>query len=319
MKADNPPTMIGIFGVPGSGKHKMLDALKTILGEHHDFKFFDSSKKTIDLYPGTLAESRRSGDDEKENWTLLALERIKKDCVASGKVGIVAANFMFRWDDENLAAEEALTRRELSFFTHIIHLNRNLNGRIYGPPDDSIFSAKEGKRISAGHRSRWQDAEKTQLRSLCFDLRILMINKPKSRFPFSILDVLHDFKSHSKECNLPRAEKKLDSVVAQERCKNLETMLIFEGDGTLSPDETEEIFWGWHAWENFPKTALEQSYPWWIKTYGPSAYDFKTFRQATLFYDELTSSQEGRVEIVQVHSESSEHLPRAHEPVRKSC
>lgn len=94
--AHNRPVIVGIYGLPGSGKTFLLNQLKPNLGEA--FAFYEGSEVIADIVPGGLEAFQKLEEQDKVNWRESAVDKIAKECRDSGKVGVVAAHFV-RFDN----------------------------------------------------------------------------------------------------------------------------------------------------------------------------------------------------------------------------
>ena len=69
--------VVGLYGIPGSGKTFLLKQLKAELGEEH-FKFYDGSKMIDNLVPGGLEAFQSFEKQEQVHWRQLAIDKIGK-------------------------------------------------------------------------------------------------------------------------------------------------------------------------------------------------------------------------------------------------
>jgi len=92
---------------------------------------------------------------------------------------------------------------------------------------------------------------------------------------------LIDFKDHTEQTNLLRAEARLDEVV---HGSDLNTFLDNDGDRTLTVEDTGPLFFEKIA--RLQKSAEENDR---LQTLfsGPVQYSYKAFRQATLLYEDV--------------------------------
>ena len=86
--------MVGLYGIPGSGKTFLLDQLKQEMGKQH-FAFCEGSEKIAALIPGGLDAFQKLEEREKMQWRQLAIDTIRKECAESGQVAVVTGHFMF--------------------------------------------------------------------------------------------------------------------------------------------------------------------------------------------------------------------------------
>ena len=215
--------VVGLYGVPGSGKTFLLKQLEEELEGTH-FAFYEGSHIIASLVPGGLDAFRRMEEEDQTHWRERAIDRIRKDCAASGQVAIVAGHFMF-WPEDQEAGRPIYTQKDLATYTHILYFDvpaeiitqRRLNDNERTRPP-----------VSTIHLREWQQEEKTQLRRLCRQHGILFSSvSPGSTLLKSLSTLLHDFRHHTEEFNLSQARDKLDQIVFASQGQP-ETMLVIE-------------------------------------------------------------------------------------------
>lgn len=160
--SDQKVVVVGLYGVPGSGKTFLPNQLKEKLGQRY-FAFCEGSEMIATLVPGGLGAFQGMEEQEKTHWSRHAIDTIGKRCADSGHVAVVAGHFMF-WLEEQEAGWPVYTQNDLEVFTHILYLDIPAEVVAQRRMDD-----KERSRLStsASHLYKWQQEEKTQLRDLC--------------------------------------------------------------------------------------------------------------------------------------------------------
>ena len=194
-------------------------------------------------------------------------------------------HFMF-WSEEKEAGQPVYTRNDLNTFTHILYLN---------VPAELVaqrcLNDTERNRLTASidHLRKWQQTEKTQLRHLCYHHGILFsLFSPHPTLQKKVSMLLRDFRYHTENFNLSRAENRLDEVIAAGQGQ-LETVLVMDADRTLAATDSGAIFWKivfdsqQSGDEEYGLKALFSS---------PLGYSYTAFRQAALLYEETAEDEE---------------------------
>jgi hypothetical protein len=91
------PTIVGVYGLPGSGKAFLLKQVEKELGTR-DYTFYEGSEVIDKIYQGGLEVFKKLDEQHKLLWREKAIDKIRKECAASGKGGVVAGHFIF-WPD----------------------------------------------------------------------------------------------------------------------------------------------------------------------------------------------------------------------------
>jgi uracil phosphoribosyltransferase/adenylate kinase/phosphoserine phosphatase len=274
--------VVGLYGVPGSGKTFLLNQLKQELGEQN-FAFYEGSQKIAELVSGGLDAFQKLEEREKMEWRQLAIEIIRKECIESGRVAVVAGHFMF-WPEEEEVGRSVYTQNDLDIFTHVLYLDL---------PDEVVLQRRladtdrNRPSTSITHLGKWQQAEKTQLRDLCRNHGILFsLISPQRMLLNQVSPLLRDFQHHNEKHNLSLAESLLDETVVAGQGR-LETVLVMDADRTLAAVDTGVLFWDRISGSQ----RVHKDHP--LKTLFSSAmgYSYTAFRQATLLYEEAADDQ----------------------------
>ena len=282
--SNNKAVVVGLYGVPGSGKTFLLDQLKQELGQEY-FAFYEGSKMIATVVPGGLDAFQKLEEQEKMHWRQLAIDTIGKKSADSGQVAVVAGHFMF-WPEEEEAGWPVYTQNDLDTFTHILYLDVPAEVVAQRHLDDT---QRNRPSTSVTHLRKWQQAEKNQLRRLCRHHSILFsLVSPHPTLLNKVLTLLRDFRHHTEKYNLSYAESRLDEAVVAGQGR-LETMLVMDADRTLAVEDTGMLFWERVSSSRRPK---DEDCP--LKTLfnSPLGYTYTAFRQATLLYEETADDQE---------------------------
>ncbi|KAL8917035.1 MAG: hypothetical protein Q9208_008210 [Pyrenodesmia sp. 3 TL-2023] len=278
---DNKPTVVGLYGISGCGKTKLLNDLKPELGED-SFIFWDGSEKIDSIVPDGLKAFQAMGKAEQDKWRKRAVISIGEDSKANGKTGVVAGHFMFWLEGQE--AEQACTQADLDMYTHIIYLEI--------PPGEvlerrSKDTGKHRESASMSHLGKWQQLEKDRLRQICRKNNILflvvapqLLNKWSPSNKVSTL--IRDFQRHSENYNSKLAKVKLDEAIGS-LLNRPETMLVLDADKTIATEDTGKLFWKTVSDARSSEADADTLADLFG---GPLGYSYNAFRQATLLYEE---------------------------------
>ncbi|KAL8967205.1 MAG: hypothetical protein Q9183_003027, partial [Haloplaca sp. 2 TL-2023] len=273
------PIVVGLYGVPGSGKTYLLEQLRQDLGEV-DFAFYEGSQVIDKLVPDGLDAFKAMEEHEKVVWRQQAIQFIQEECIASHRVGLVTGHLMFWDDEEQHIATKVCTQADLAIYSHIIYLDfaaevilqRRLNN-----------TDRKRPVVSATHLRKWQDEEKIEFRRICYEHNI-MFSLVTEQSPVSkrVIDLLRDFREHTEDHNLDVARSQLSKIVNEPYWQpNL--VLMMDADKTLTPQDTGMLFWK-KAAQKQPSTGKELA----LKTlFGNMGYTYPAFRQAMLLHEEI--------------------------------
>lgn len=287
-------TIIGLYGISGSGKTFLLDRLKEDL-PGNSFQFYEGSEMIANLVPGGLQAFQTMNAQDKTHWRELAIDTIRSQCRKGGATGVVTGHFMF-WKEAEEEGSTVCTQRDLATYTHILYLDIPIETIEQRRWNDA---SKPRPHTSVAHLYKWQQAEKIQLQTLCREHGILF-SVLTSNFTVKsrALALLRDFSVHTKEHNEVQAQIKLDAVVAAYR-RSPETFLVFDGDRTLAAQDTGSRFW--ETLSDSRGMAYDDP----LKSLfgGPLKYTYQAFRQAILLYEDAVDEEHFEKLCRQVASE----------------
>ncbi|KAI1345648.1 uracil phosphoribosyltransferase-domain-containing protein [Xylaria sp. FL0043] len=276
--ANNVPVVVGIYGIPGSGKTFLLHQLEQELGREH-FEFYEGSRMIASLVPDGLDGFHKMTKQDKVTWRRRAIKTIQQECLDSGKVGVVTGHFMF-WVEGEETGEFVYTLWDLDVYTYILYLDVDAELIAQRRRDDT---QRIRPPTSINHLRKWQDTEKAELRRLCRDHGILFgLLSVQRTLVHKASAFLRDFRLHTEAYNLLCAERKLDEILGAD--KTLQTMLVFDADRTLAPEDTGELFWATGPSDD--TRSLKGLFS------GPLRYSYTAFRQAALLYEETAEESD---------------------------
>jgi len=284
---DFKPIVVGIYGISGCGKTFLFDQLKLELGENSGYEFYEGSQMIASLVPGGLAAFQKLDEEHKSHWREVAIDTIGKNCLASGKTAVVAGHFMF-WKEGDQVGQRVYTHNDLNTFTNILYLDIPAEIVAQRRQNDTLRSRSTA---SVEHLRNWQNVEKIELRDLCRQHSILfsLISSPTLMLPNKIARLLHDFRYHTEEDNLRRAESRLDDIVVRYNCQPTpDVALVMDGDRTLAAPDTGMLFW--KTLSN--SKSRDEDNPLKAVFSSPMGYSYTAFRQAALLYEEAVDDHE---------------------------
>ncbi|PKS13138.1 hypothetical protein jhhlp_000480 [Lomentospora prolificans] len=285
--SQNKPVVIGIYGISGSGKTYILHQLRRTIGT--DFNLYEGSLVIDKLVPGGLDVFKASEENDQFQWRELAINTIHAECVDANKPGVVSGHFML-WPQEQEMGEKVMTGADLDVYSHIIYLDI--------PPtiiDENRRADLERDRpiASVEQLQRWQACEKTALRSLCREHGILFfpLSASLDELASKVEHLVVNFKDHSEEANLATALARADDAVETSDKSKVDTILVFDADRTLAPQDTGSLFWKMAAESRRVNSDLGASA---LKDLFKSnmGYTYNAFRQSAFLYDEV--AEEGQ-------------------------
>ncbi|KAJ5425028.1 hypothetical protein N7465_000098 [Penicillium sp. CMV-2018d] len=272
-----PPVIIGLYGLPGSGKILWVDTLEAVLG-NDDFAFYDDDDIIAAETPGGLRAFQNLGQEAKNYCRQLALARIKQECCCTGKSAIVAGHSMV-WPEEDHARQSAYAPGYLAMYTHIVYLDVfDAIKEEYGSHDTN----RSRPNPSISNLAIWQIFEMLALRDLCRHHDVLFtLVLPQLESVSELGCMIRDFRTHTEAYNQNRVEERMREILADS--DRLETVIVLDADKILAQEDSGALFWeqpGATSAEGDGSSTLEVLFS------SPLGYSYTAFRQATLLYEE---------------------------------
>jgi adenylate kinase len=272
------PVIIGRYGLPGSGKSFLLNILKCGLS-HVEFSFYDGSQVIAAGTPGGLQAFQNLDEDDKDRVRDRAIRRIKQESSDSGRSAIVTGHAMF-WAEGDVAGQFVYTPADLDTYTHILYLD---------VPAEEIaeYRSNDQKRsrpaVSIAHLIKWQQEEKKQLRRLCRSHDIIFTTITQRQVSIGkIVPFITDLKTHTDDLNSRLAQQRMDDFITT-GSEQPETVLVFDADNTLAPQDSGELFW---ELASIPSAEVDERFPLKSLFSSPLHYSYTAFRQATFLCEE---------------------------------
>ncbi|KAI1143168.1 uracil phosphoribosyltransferase-domain-containing protein [Hypoxylon sp. FL0543] len=279
------PIVIGVYGLPGSGKSFLLEELKYGY-RHEQYGFYEGSELIGSLVPGGLEAFKKLGKKKQDYWRKLVIDKIGQEAAESGKTTIVSGHLMFWEEGEQSTA--VYTQNDLHVYTHILYLDV--------PAELIAARRREDIRrcrpvVSIKHLQEWQDTEKRILRQLCYSQGILFLPiLPEVLTNIRVSMLIHDFHKHTEEGNLRRAELQLDEIILKKHIQP-KTVVVIDGDRTLSVEDTGALFWRFHRSLQHTITEATENDPLKMLFSSPLGYSYAAFLQASLLYEEASARE----------------------------
>ncbi|KAF6833803.1 uracil phosphoribosyltransferase [Colletotrichum musicola] len=246
------PKIVGLYGVPASGKSFLLQQLRSRLRG---------------LCPAN-----------RELYRERAIKSIADQCASTGQLGIVSGHFSF-WTEKNPRPNNVYTPADLNVYTHIICLDTSAY-------DVAQRCLKDQDRArppaSTAHIRVWKDYEKTNLRRLCREHGIVFtVFHPTDTLVDDVLPFMHDIRLHSEAKNLARVTQQLDQTLAMmSDDTDIETLLVFDADKTLCDIDTGTLFWAKSGANTEGECPLKTLFS------SSMGYSYASFCQAAFLYEE---------------------------------
>ncbi|MCJ1251251.1 hypothetical protein MMC30_008482 [Trapelia coarctata] len=215
--------VVGLYGIPGSGKTFLLKQLKQEL-KQEDFAFYEGSEMIAAFVPGGLNRFQKLEEQKKVYWRQLAINTIGKECTNSGQVAVVVGHFMFWSEDEKLDGQ--CTHRMTYPYSRIYFT------WTYLPRSSSNVVWTTRKEVVRLHRPRiYAGGSRPKKPSYAVSAAIIAF----------FLTLLRDFRYYTEKHNLAHAESRLDEVFVAGKGQ-LETVLVINADRTLAAEDTGTLF-----------------------------------------------------------------------------
>ncbi|KAI6885563.1 hypothetical protein KC360_g2753 [Hortaea werneckii] len=267
------PVIIGIYGLPASGKTHLLNELRKVLDEYH-FKFYDGSEVIERITDGGLAAFKHMGNAQKVNTRIKAIKTIKAECTRERKTGVVAGHFML-WSEDGVSVKID-TPADWETYTHIIYLNTPVEKIMYRTEKDS--GRADRKQLPIEDLQQWQNSEKTRLRKICYDNRILFAVDDTADRDY-ISKLINRFREGDAKRNMRSVLQEIDQIMSSQEIQP-QTVLLFDADKTLGVEDASYHFW-MAAKKSGDSGGLNEIFN------SALGYSYLAFQQAMLLYEEL--------------------------------
>ena len=278
------PKIIGIYGVGGSGKTTAINALKKELGTYR-YEYYDGSAAMAKFVQNFPAGFLQMTAEEKTQLREKAILDIRNECHAQGKTGIVAGHLLL-WENENMTEPENVwTEADRKTYTHMIYLMPHASIVTAYRTKDTSWRRKA---LSEGHIHRWQNQEFDLLKTLCWKNDIAFAPFSEVGPEKEISELIGFPLRINEDVNIASAKARLSGIIG-DLGNQVETMLVLDGDGTISPQDTGAMFWDYLSKKREDpamRTALEQVF----ERHG--GYTYQAFHDVAQLYEDAMSEEE---------------------------
>ncbi|KID77442.1 uncharacterized protein G6M90_00g097320 [Metarhizium brunneum] len=271
LPADTKPAVIGLYGLPGSGKSFLLKELRKRLNQG-EYEFYEGSDMISSLAPGGLEGFQKLDEIGASYWRAQAIDRIAHNCRQTGKTAIVTGHFMFRSEGHYKAV---YTQNDMATYTHIIYLNMSAKTlHVQRQKDEN----RKRQYLPMQDLEAWKRTEVDELSRLCQEHGILfslLAEQPDNQLltALRLIQFCHRVRTVP---NMARVDARVSEILFGQN--NLQTMVVVDADKTISKEDTGKTFWD-------PQAPLEKLFG------GPLAYSEAGFLQGVLLYEEAANEE----------------------------
>lgn len=230
--------IVGLFGLSGHGTASLLDQVKKEIGED-EFAFCNGNRALAAATPGGLMVYNALVEDKRPDFRDMALTSFEKECVRKDIIGVVT-RFLALWSKE-IQCYSVTPIADLKEHTHILYMAMpfGCNSRYQA----GIFQNEEVQ-ANLNRWDGWQNGEICYLRHFCHenDITFTVLTPHLGAVP-KVSSLICDFRVLTEWHNRRSAEEQLMRIMSTPRAGTVETVLLFDADGTLSPEDSERLIW----------------------------------------------------------------------------
>ncbi|EME79800.1 uncharacterized protein MYCFIDRAFT_64502 [Pseudocercospora fijiensis CIRAD86] len=277
--SDPKPIVIGLYGVPGSGKtHLMNHTLKKTFG--NKCLYYDGSSVIAQVFEGGLPAFNNLPPSEKVSVRELAIQKIQTQCLSARKIGIVTGHLTL-WNHPEPEPEYVFTTADFEVYDCIFYLDPSA-ATVFQQVKDDV--GKVRGLMSLEGIQKHKDLEYGKLQELCYEFGVLQARiDPCAVNDGQILKMVDDVLRNlgdlrTEEENSEEVLRRLDGIVPV----GVKNMFVIDGDKTLAPHDSGDMFW-----RKFPGSEGVLR-----KLFGSNMrYSYQAWRQASLLYETEVSSE----------------------------
>lgn len=283
LETNGRPSVIGLYGISGSGKSHLLKALEMEMGTDM-FVYFEGSEVLAKLVPGGLGAFKKLVNDEKARYREDAIQHVQLVCHTEKKIGLLAGHYMFPSfvieDDEPTCVG---TRRDFDVFTHMIYLDIHPSTIAALRSSDDPQKRQERGTLSIDQLSNWQAKERSTLRVDCYHERVFFttISEDSADGP-AVSKLILSMLEYDQERNRVRVLAEVDQALKY----NTKALVVLDADKTLAEADSGRLYCQEAYAGNFD--ALKA-------IFDRYSYVHEAFRQVALLYTEVGSAKFKRI------------------------
>ncbi|KAF7198348.1 hypothetical protein HII31_00087 [Pseudocercospora fuligena] len=281
--SDYEPIIVGIYGVSGAGKtHLMNRVLKQEFG--NSCLYYDGSEVIKKAIGSDISTFNELSTKEKEDVREQAIRQIYETCRVSRKPGIVTGHLTL-WNFKRSHPEDVFTKVDFEVYSCIFYLDPSA-ATIFSQVKNDISKIRQALTIEGIQQHK--DQELAKLQELCYEYGVLhaRINRDAvsdNQILLTMAILLRNLDSlRTEERNAGKACNVLDEIVSAQG-PQVKNMVVIDGDKTLAPHDSGDMFW-----QHFPERQDPLK-----KLFGSQMrYSYQAWRQASLLYEtEVTSEK----------------------------
>lgn len=233
------PKIVGLFGLPGAGTEILLEQLKKEMCEE-ELAFYDGSMALAVLCPGGLMAYNELDFAGRRRYREMTIGAFEKECMRKDIMGVVIRH-LYLWNEYN-DCFSSMPIVEIKAHTHILYLELPFTS--YLQNRKNIFPHGQAEEESSQQWRAWQESEISYLRRFCQkkEITFTIVTPHLSEVP-KLSSLLQSFHVLTEEQNRAMAKEQLLEIMSTFVTESVETVLLFDADGTLTPQDSEAMLW----------------------------------------------------------------------------
>lgn len=275
------PTIIGLYGISGSGKSYFMNELKN-LPETNGALFFEGSEALDRVVPGGLEAFRGLNRDQKYQYRQQAVRSIRQTCEEQNLMGIVTGHYMLH-PYAKTPIQTVGTEADFQTFTHIFYLMVDPEQVLRQRRDDT---KQRGGGLQLDHLRKWQEEERKELRSICYQTNVLFIEIPH---PVTTHDIsrLIRYASNPPKLDVNVVLSNVDQNISSTLPSGAKSVLVLDGDKTLAAADSGRCY-AEHIGDSFDETLK-------LIFDSDDKYGRRAFEQQAIYFSHQTREEFARV------------------------